>query len=100
MIAGPEVAKEYRFLMSSLGVNIGLAKSIKAKNLTFEFAKRFITPFGDATPYSHSELLSSRFSLAVAGEVARKYDFSFLQLATLLEYKFKSKGSLTKSIFD
>lgn len=41
VIARGRVAREYLNLMESLGVGIGLAKSLVARNRTLEFAKRF-----------------------------------------------------------
>lgn len=98
VIADGRVAREYLLIMASLGVGIGLAKSLVSRNGTLEFAKRFITPKGDASPISLLEVVASLRSLVVLPEFVRKYDLSLATVLTLLGYGFRVKGSILKPL--
>lgn len=50
VIADDRVAAKYQLVMSDLGVEISLAKSVLSRNGTFEFAKRISTTDGEVTP--------------------------------------------------
>lgn len=50
------VAQQYRTIMSALGVNINMSKSLVSKNMC-EFAKRWVTPEYDLTPLGPGNIL-------------------------------------------
>lgn len=79
--------------MEELGVKVGLAKSLVAKRLVLEFAKRFFIP-QDASPISLSEVVAATSSVSALLEYAKKYELSLPQILTLLGYGYKVKGNL------
>jgi hypothetical protein len=97
VLAQGRVAREYLILMESLGVKIGLAKSLVSRNGTLEFAKRFITPTGDASPISLLELGASLSSLLVLPEFVRKYELTHATALMLLDYGFRVRGNIYRN---
>jgi hypothetical protein len=81
--------------MDLLGVGIGLAKSLVARNRTLEFAKRFLTPWGDCSPISFKELVVARGSLTVFHEFCKKFSVSASQALSISGYGYKVKGRMS-----
>nr|UJQ92622.1 MAG: putative RNA-dependent RNA polymerase [Mitoviridae sp.] len=63
VILGTAVAKQYKALCESFGIQIGMHKSLISSNGTFEFAKRFYFRGVDASPISIREYWVSLGSL-------------------------------------
>lgn len=63
VIADGRVAEEYIKLMSALGVQIGLAKSLVSSNGSFEFARQFVFRGEPVTGFSWKEVAAARGSL-------------------------------------
>lgn len=72
VIANGEVAREYVYLMSKLGVEIGLHKSLVSRKGCLEFAKRFIVDSQNASPVAFKELFAARGKLSALIEFKRK----------------------------
>jgi len=94
IIGEAEVAAEYLEVMATLGVEIGLAKSLVCpKGQVGEFAKRFFTP-RDASMVPIKEVLAARYNLKDGLEFARKYKFGVSQVLSFAGFGYKVKGSV------
>lgn len=91
------MAREYLRLMETLGVGIGLHKSLisrKGKKV-IEFAKRFLIP-EEATPLPVKEFLAGTAMLTSVVELSRKYSASLATCLSIVGHGFRVKGSLTQ----
>lgn len=100
IITHPLVAAEYLKIMESLGVEIGLAKSLISRKGVGEFAKRYFTP-RDSSPISLKEVVVSWFNSSNLLELANKRSLlsSSLRLADVLSYLgygYKAIASINK----
>jgi len=96
IIGHAEVAAEYLEIMSALGVEIGLAKSLVSPNrLVGEFAKRFFVP-RDASMIPIKEVVAARYSLSETLQFIRKYGLTVSQALSFMGFGYKVKGSLNK----
>lgn len=102
LIAHRGVAEIYVSVMNSLGVGIGLAKSLISPFGVAEFAKRFFTP-SDASPISLREvgvaLHSSSNLLELALKRASLGKISMTDVFAFLGYGYRVRGSIEKSFF-
>lgn len=98
VIGSPAVAAEYEQVMTELGVKIGLAKSLISFKGVCEFAKRFFTPKGDASPIPVKESLSALSSLPSLVEFVRKYRLSPPQVMKFSGYGHKRIGGTTSPL--
>lgn len=90
------VAAEYLAVMETLGVEIGLAKSlVSPSRLVGEFAKRFFIP-KDSSMVPIKGIIAAKFSAMELVDLARKYSLSVNQVLTLAGAGYKVKGSLNK----
>lgn len=90
------MAAAYLEIMASLGVGVGLAKSLVSPNkLVGEFAKRFFIP-REATMIPFREVIAARFNLQEMLQFVRKYKLSVSQLLSFAGFGYKVKGSLNK----
>lgn len=81
------VASAYQKIMETIGVELGLAKSIISPlGLGLEFAKRTIVRGHDMSPFPMSEAKASHGSMAALSELKRKYSLSDLSLIRWLGY--------------
>lgn len=97
-IAHRQVAESYLSVMGSLGVGIGLAKSLVSNIGVGEFAKRYYIP-QDASPISLKEVVVSWHVAGNLVELVRKRANSKITLATVLAYLgygYRSVGSVNK----
>nr|QDH88298.1 MAG: RNA-dependent RNA polymerase [Mitovirus sp.] len=96
VIANKLVADEYAKLMTALGVEIGLHKSlISVRGLALEFAKRFFLNGGDASMAPVAEYWAAKGNLPAALQLGHKYGLTLSQYLTVMGYGYRSKGSLT-----
>jgi hypothetical protein len=96
VIANKLVADEYSRLMTALGVEIGLHKSlISVRGLALEFAKRFFLNGGDASMAPVAEYWAAKGNLPASLELSHKYGLTLSQYLTVMGYGYRSKGSLT-----
>lgn len=84
------VARQYLSMMSSLGVKVGLAKSIiSQKGKGIEFAKKTIIDGINVSPIPYKEMSSAHMKLSMLFEFARKYGMTHLQMLRFLGYGYK-----------
>lgn len=93
-----EIVKEYLLICKELGVGINLSKSLMSPNGSLEFAKRFLTPKGSATPVSIGELFVSAVNFSVMSNWRRKHPIRPADLLAIMGYRFKACGSLDKKL--
>jgi len=74
-----------------------MAKSLLSPVGALEFAKRFITRFGNCSPISIGEILVSDRNFACLANLPRKRKIRLADLFSIMGYKFKTIGSLEKS---
>lgn len=90
------MAAEYLEVMATLGVEVGLAKSLISPNrLVGEFAKRFFVP-REASMIPIREVVAARFNLQELLQFARKYRLTVTQLLSIAGVGYRVKGSLNK----
>jgi hypothetical protein len=96
VIANKLVAKEYSRLMTALGVEIGLHKSlVSVRGLALEFAKRFFLQGKDASMAPVAEYWAAKGNLPAATQLCHKYGLTLSQYLTVMGYGYKSKASVT-----
>jgi hypothetical protein len=96
IIGHSEVAATYLEIMSSLGVEVGLAKSlVSPKKLVGEFAKRFFIP-REASMIPLKEVVAARYNLQEMVQFVRKYRLDVRQMLSFSGVGYKVKGSLNK----
>jgi hypothetical protein len=96
IIGHAEVAATYLEIMSSLGVEVGLAKSlVSPKKLVGEFAKRFFIP-REASMIPLKEVVAARYNLQEMVQFVRKYRLDVRQMLSFSGVGYKVKGSLNK----
>jgi hypothetical protein len=96
VIADGRVAREYRRIMVTLGVGIGLEKSLVSRNGTLEFAKRFYYKGEDCSPLPYKEYMSARGSLSALTEFGEKYSLRLAVMLKILGYGYRVTGSMHK----
>jgi hypothetical protein len=99
VIAGEAVASEYCKIMATIGVEIGLHKSLISRSgRALEFAKRFFLDGKDCSPISFKEFVVGRREISSLLELSRKYSWSLGTLLSVLGYGYKAKASVTKRL--
>lgn len=100
VIFNAATAKKYHKLITSLGVECNLAKSvISPKGLALEFAKKtFIKGGIDVSPIPFKELYASLDSVPSLVEFGRKYHLSLAQLLKTAGFGYKVLGGLSKPL--
>lgn len=84
------VAKRYLSVMRSIGVGIGIAKSIiSEKGIGLEFAKRTVVRGVDVSPIPFTEQSAAHRSMAPMIQFAHKYKLSALKILRFLGYGYK-----------
>jgi hypothetical protein len=68
------VVQEYLQICKEIGVDINLNKSLISDRHTIEFAKRFFTSKGDATPISLGEVMVANISVDAMIGLIRKLE--------------------------
>lgn len=85
------VAVEYRRVISLIGMEIGLHKSILSRKGTMvEFAKRIFHCGVDVSPVPFKEFFAALFGYGNLLDFGRKYNLSFIQLARTLGFKYRA----------
>lgn len=98
VIWDPKVASFYQSIMKSLGVELGLAKSvISPDGLGLEFAKKTILKGVDVSPFPLKEARASHRNVAAILEIQRKYNLSDLSIIRWLGYGYKVSPSKLSS---
>jgi len=75
VIFNKEVADSYLSIMMRIGVSISPTKTLTSKKGVFEFAKRLADPESIMSGLSLAELTAGRFSLSIAIQTFRAYNF-------------------------
>lgn len=99
------VAREYVCFMESIGVGINRSKSIKGKDLTFEFAKRFFWKGEDITPLPLSGLAPGWLALSsipeiVASLTSRGISASLFSIGIFAGLGFKAASGFNEKSLD
>lgn len=85
------VSKEYRRVISLIGMEIGLHKSILSREGTMiEFAKRIFHNGVDVSPVPFKEFFAALFGYGNLLDFGRKYNLTFVQLARTLGFKYRA----------
>nr|UPW42181.1 MAG: putative RNA dependent RNA polymerase [Sichuan mito-like virus 39] len=96
IITNPLVAKEYLKIMESLGVQVGLAKSLISHKGVGEFAKRYLIP-SDASPISLKEVVCAQNSSSNLLEFAKKRrKIRLADILSFLGYGYRAIASSNK----
>jgi len=77
-------------------VKVNLAKSLLSPKGCLEFAKRFVTPFGNCSPISIGELLVSKKNFATMSNLPRKRKIRISDLLSIMGYRHKVSGGLQR----
>jgi len=95
VIFNRDVADEYRRLISLIGMNIGLHKSILSRNgSVIEFAKRIFHNGVDVSPVPFKEFFAALFGYGNFLDYVRKYNLTLVQLARVLGYKYRALSKI------
>lgn len=98
VIANNDVAREYQLVLTRIGVECGIHKSlVSPKGLAQEFAKRFYYKGVDMSPVPLKEIVASCATQGSSLEAARKYNLKESDYMYLLGYGYKS---LSKQAWD
>lgn len=94
------VALYYQQLMSQLGVEISLAKSLVSRNRSFEFAKRFILKGEDCSPIPLKEVSAATQSLEALLLLVTKLGNSVTpaRFLAFLGFGYRVRGGLMKPL--
>jgi len=99
VIADKEVAEMYLSVMSTLGVGIGLHKSlISGKGVALEFAKRTFWMGVDVSPVSFQEIAMAMSSPAGAVTFIKKYNLSLASFLKAAGYGYRVLGGLNRPL--
>jgi hypothetical protein len=86
-------------LCHELGVKVNLAKSLLSPNGCLEFAKKFLTPKGNASPVSIGEVLVASVNFSTLSSLPRGRELRIADIAAIMGYRFKVIGSLKDTKF-
>ena len=104
VIADRRVAKMYLALLGSLGVKVGLAKSlVSPTGRGLEFAKRFfnrVTEWRNCSPIPILEFQAAVMSMPALMEFAKKYDLSLAAVLRLVGTGYRGMATISKRIID
>lgn len=102
VIFDPYVASRYYHIMVNiLGVKIGLAKSIIARNSwTLEFAKRYYLGGSSANMVPFRDILVTQLSTAVMSEFQLKHKLSFNHYLKLRSMGYKARSKITANLWN
>jgi len=93
------VAKQYHKLITSLGVECNLAKSVLSPSgKGMEFAKKYFYQGVNISPTPLSEFASSLVSIPALIEYGKNYQLSFSQLMKVAGFGYRVIGGLNKPI--
>lgn len=84
VIAEGKVAGAYLQIMKTIGVEIGLAKSLVSRKGVLEFAKRFIVHKQDCSPVPFKEMVAALASFEQSTEFIRKYELGAASIAAFV----------------
>jgi hypothetical protein len=99
VIFDQRVKTAYLRIVSALGVECGIAKSLLSPNgHAIEFAKRTLYKGVDISPIPLKEFVVVNLTLADAIAYARKYSLSFSALLKSLGYGYRVRGSINKHV--
>jgi hypothetical protein len=90
------VAQQYLIILADLGVKVGLAKSLCSKQMSLEFAKRFIWRGVDCSPLSFKELAAAKASFSSMVAFVAKFRISFATMLSITGKGYRALGGLEK----
>jgi len=96
VIANRKVGDEYLALCLELGIGVALHKSLRSRNGSFEFAKRFVWSGNDVTPLSLLEAEVASRDLRTLGELIRKNaNMRLADVLAFLGFGYRNLGGAT-----
>lgn len=95
--ANKRVVDEYLAICSEIGVGVNLAKSLLSPNGCLEFAKRFWTPRGNASPVSIGEIFVADVNFSTMANWPRKRTIRPADLLAIMGYRHKVIGAFTSA---
>lgn len=103
VIADEAVAKVYLQIMTDLGVDINLFKSLYSKVGVFEFAKRLVSPKLEFTPVGAANVLWATYSFKMIpslflDRVGKGEELTCQQVREIFSNKFPVRASRTGSL--
>lgn len=100
VIGNKAVQQKYRAIISLIGVECGLHKSLLSpRGSALEFAKRTWMNNNDVTPVSIKELVASLQSIQSLSALAQKYQISIPTLVKIAGFGYKVLGGLNKPFY-
>jgi len=95
IICDGRVANAYLQLMETLGVEIGLAKSLISRKGVLEFAKRFYVQGVDCSPVPFKEMVAALNDFESSAEFITKYKLGARSIAAFIGYGYRVRGRLS-----
>lgn len=100
VIYHPKVAKTYHRVLTGLGVECNLAKSIMSpKGTGLEFAKKTFWRSVDVSPIPLTELHAALMSPTTLAQFGKVHNLKFPQLVKVAGFGYRVLGGLNKSLF-
>lgn len=100
VIGNKAVQQKYREIISLIGVECGLHKSLLSpKGSALEFAKRTWVNNNDVSPVSIKELVAALLSVQSLSALAQKYQISIPTLVKIAGFGYKVLGGLNKPFY-
>jgi hypothetical protein len=95
IIANGDVAGSYLTLMESLGVGIGIHKSLVSRRGVLEFAKRYYAFGQDCSPVPFKEVVAAIHDFECSTQFVEKYKLDASSSAGLLGLGYRVRGHLS-----
>lgn len=100
VIANGRVAQEYLHVLSAVGVNVGLAKSLVSKKGALEFAKRYYIGGSDCSPVALKEVAAAIANPTFCLAFMEKFDLMIPTMASILGFGYRVKARLSGYLED
>jgi len=81
--------------MKTLGVGIGIHKSLVSRHGVLEFAKRYYVQGVDCSPVPFKEMVAALVNFEASTEFIRKYELGARSIAGFLGLGYKVRGHLS-----
>lgn len=95
VIANGRVAQQYLHVLSAVGVNVGLSKSLVSKIGALEFAKRYYIGETDCSPVALKEVAAAVANPTFGLAFMEKFDLMLPTMAGILGFGYRVKARLS-----
>jgi len=95
IIADGVVAGAYLQLMETIGVGIGIHKSLVSRRGVLEFAKRYYHQSTDCSPIPFKEMAAALADFEFSTEFVRKYELGPKTIAAFIGCGYRVRGRLS-----